>query len=256
MFTEEQLAALKGPKGDTGPAGATVASGVSYDDTITGLNATDVQSAIEALADDGTSSEVVQEMIDYTFDNDIRTKTKPELSWLALMRNTDADQYSTYDTYFQSDSFTYNLNRDYITDDNIRLEMVKQAPAGTVFSNSSDNYVFVNLGYAGGSPAAIVIDKDGEYVKTIQGGIDLVTVKISKTGEYGQIYKLNDSNFILAPYNNSLATNPFGLFFKKFINKDLIKRIEALENNPGGLTEEQVNALIDSKLQEVENGTY
>lgn len=47
--------------------GASTASEVSFDDTLAGTGADNVQDAIEALADDATTSETVQDQIDTTF---------------------------------------------------------------------------------------------------------------------------------------------------------------------------------------------
>lgn len=56
-FTQDPI--LIGPT-----SGGASASDISFDDTVAGLNATNVQQAIEALADDQVGSEEVQDMID------------------------------------------------------------------------------------------------------------------------------------------------------------------------------------------------
>ena len=54
----------QGPKGDPGEGGASSASDVAFDDTVAGIGATNVQEALEYLADSGADTEMIQDMID------------------------------------------------------------------------------------------------------------------------------------------------------------------------------------------------
>lgn len=288
-FTEEQLAALVGPKGDkgdkgepgekgadgakgekgdpgeTGPqgpagekgadglttaitvngqtynqengvitlpdypegGGASTAAEVSYDDSASGLGASNpsapidnVQKAIEALAEDAVSSEAVQEMIDTNFLN----RKKTELNILGgLCNNNTSDFVFPIEGIQLTDSMTKNLD-----------EIVQMAPAGTYFINFLNSSQRINIGYI--SETVLTIDKDANIISNKQ----TASLLLNKTDF---LFKFSSRFYVIFPAeNHSIRNSPILLFCIKY-----------LKNTLGVLTEEQVNALIDTKIAAITN---
>lgn len=211
--------------------GASTAADVSYDDTNSGLGINNpsapidnVQKAIEALADDAVSSEAVQEMIDTNFTNRI----KSEGNWFTYLCGT-SDFYNRFQSYIYPTSMQLD---EFIVSNDEALAMIKNAPAMIDIFCGSQTYSFIK--WSSKSDFRILkIDENGDAIGAV--GSEFVTVSPTQ-----RLFKISDKSYILHPDMKYINKNPVLFFFKK--------ELKAALGVTDGLTEEQVNALIDAKL--------
>lgn len=220
-------------------SGASTASEVSFDDTTAGLNADNVQSAIEALADDQVGSQEVQDMIEENL-----TDALPA-AWL-IERNAALLDYTNLAGYVMG------------------AQVVKK---------SADVQDYLDQGY--------IVYTTGNVTATIK--LDYPNVAFTYSG--GQLTKEQDVSSItfnsktcLLKINNGVylkggstwtdCLKGFSLMQKggilKYSNKTsgltattvqgAIDELAARESG-GGLSEEEVNALIDTKLAAITDFT-
>ena len=211
--------------------GASTAADVSYDDTNSGLGINNpsapidnVQKAIEALADDAVSSEVVQDMIDTNFTNRI----KSEGNWFTYLCGT-SDFFNRFKSYIYPTSMQLD---DFIVSNDEALAMIKNAPAMINIFCSSQTYSFTK--WSSKSDFRILkIDENGDAIGAV--GSEFVTVSPTQS-----LFKISDQSYILHPKTKYMNKNSILFFFKK--------ELKAALGITDSLTEEQVNALIDAKL--------
>lgn len=211
--------------------GASTAADVSYDDTNSGLGVNNpsapidnVQKAIEALADDAVSSEVVQDMIDTNFTNRI----KSEGNWFTYLCGT-SDFFNRFKSYIYPTGMQLD---DFIVSNDEALAMIKNAPAMIDIFCSSQTYSFTK--WSSKSDFRILkIDENGDAIGAV--GSEFVTVSPTQS-----LFKISDKSYILHPKTKYMNKNSVLFFFKKELKTAL--------GVTDSLTEEQVNALIDAKL--------
>lgn len=206
--------------------GASTAADVSYDDTASGLGTTtapvtNVQTAIEKLADDAVSSEAVQDMIDTNFYN----RDDAELQWLTMIVNGLPNP-----SYYW---MRRAINVDNYANDEELRNVLEEAPAGMVFQ-LIDGTTKSCLVY--GRSKAIIIDENGNFVsESMLGSSAEITITQAQS-----CFKLAKGQYILYPTPDGIANEP--------IAKYVIKTLKTALGVTDSLTEEQVNALIDAKL--------
>lgn len=212
--------------------GASTAADVSYDDTVSGLGINNpsapidnVQKAIEALADDAVSSEVVQDMIDTNFTN----RLKPEGNWFVSLCGTS-------DFFNRFKSFIYPITKQLapgLSNEEV-LAIIKNAPVMTNFISFNETYDLLpwddNANFR-----ILKIDVNGDAIGTVKNVGEVVSISSTKC-----LYKISDDTYVSYPYVNSILKTPIAFFFKK--------ELKAALGITDSLTEEQVNALIDAKL--------
>ena len=265
----------QGPKGETGPAGTYVA----------GDNITIENNVISATG--GLTEEEVQTKL-----NNLRKTYFDDLINFKQLCDGDNDYFEIYNaSELETDSDTFNSCIRYASNNyrNHGIYIICWDRPSTVIAcydlNGQDykaDYAYIrqnhyyiigarainstkkeNLQAIFGNNAAALYIHQG--VSTSENFSESIPQTVSKTylGLLNPAQILFTNSVDLSEGNNN--SDAFGWmypvmdvtsYFQAEKVAALDNRITTLENNPGGLTEEQVNALIDSKLQEVENGTY
>ena len=233
MFTEEQLAALKGPKGDTGPAGTYTAG-----DNIT----------IENGVISATGGLVRQELADAQIETDVIS-----LYTLAFSTNN-----------YWSNSNTDNSDNSVSSKKEIISELFLKKRTIKLFGHVSDTDIteadvrsYLTIQYY--KPSVKRLQSDGTLIADSPYNR---YIRFKPNKYYGwlnnqTIIEFSSIKEIRMYFTNHLQYDNTNSGLTATTVHDAIDELNTKINSiSGGLTEEQVNALIDSKLQEVENGTY
>ena len=224
--------------------GASTAAEVSYDDTNSGLGINNpsapidnVQKAIEALADDAVSSEVVQDMIDTNF-----LSYAPSQNYLNLLISKAPSDLIG----FNQSAGTENLSKE---------EVIHALFYEKRFCHYSDYNSDTFILYSD-------LSIQRPYIYILDNGT-LTTWPVAGV----QGFYLRKGHYYGWISSNSIIDCKKPTEFRDYVRKHLIydnsvsgltattisDAIDELAAKGGGLTEEQVNALIDTKIAAITN---
>lgn len=213
--------------------GASTAAEVSYDDSVSGLGTTtapvtNVQTAIEKLADDVVGSEAVQDMIDIN---------------LAQVQSTNVLLPGKY--IYSYDSYTYG-------DD-----MIEVLKTGQIM-NFPSSYTLDASKFIAALPHTTDL-----YIRTINEDL---TYTDTRAGKYGiSTYQISSGSYACLT-GNTLFIASSSTIMRNFFKKNLFaftstqgltattlpEAIDELAAKGGGLTEEQIQTMIDTSVSQIE----
>ena len=224
--------------------GSSSASDVSFDDTVAGIGADNVQAAIEYLADSGTTTEVIQDMISRnldlaSFDGYAPTTTR-------IMK---ASEISGIADIFTSITFLRDKSFCIVEWD---LDDVTFTGSGINWVGRIDTNGFYNTN---GTAAYTVKLQKGRYYKMMnfwQTPVDTFYKLAPSMGvglSYGSGTYPLDNGTVAVPIFKNVNSKIYYPNSNEYVFVLAIWDVTAFYNSDSaGLTEDEVNTLIDNKL--------